>query len=700
MSIVDWDHWTNNRGDWFGSRGNGPAIRPAGARSLPGAFSPWDNVSTHVIFHNTHAAQRADELREDSFVRPPGESRNIGRRYPGIEIPGYVRAPSGRVLSSALDLSQRPSRSGRIVSIASRLDQRPTSAGRIASIASENSQRLARSGRIVARSDRAIAVLLIGACATASLAFAGGGGPAPFTEEAVARGVDYFTPQRLGLLGFGYGVAFADLDNDGDPDFVACGSATGLIGLWENDGAGVFTNRAATAGAPLTPEASGLIAFDYDADGDLDLYITQVGVGNVLLRNDGGFAFTDVSATAGVADTGPGMGPAAGDYDGDGYLDIYVTNYDTIDRVYHNNGDGTFDEVAGSLGLADPWRGYQAVFFDYDRDGDADLYVSNDKKSPIETVMHNRLYENSNGVLIDVSIGSGADINIYSMGVAVGDFNGDGLPDMYCTNLAHEPNALLINLGSGQFVRSEVTAQVESYRIGWGAAFLDYDNDRHCDLYVCNSFAANRLYAHGGSWPCVDIGPSVGVDSSKQSYSMALADVDDDGDMDIAVQNNDERLELFINHEGSSRHWAKVRVIGEAPNHFAVGATVAVRVGSQWDYREVYAGGNGFKGANDLTLHFGLDAADAIDEMEITWPGGATRTMTNIAADQTWHIYPPARLGDSNADGDVTLIDYADLAECVADPSQWPTSCNVFDLDGNGAINLTDYAGFQIAVGG
>lgn len=540
-------------------------------------------------------------------------------------------------------------------------------------------------------------VIAVGICASLALA---GGGPVAFTEEGVARGVDYYTPLRLGLLGFGYGVAFADLDGDGDPDLAASGSTTGLIGLWENDGAGAFTSRAATSGAPLMPCASGLIAFDHDADGDLDLYITQVNSGNVLLRNDGGFAFADVSATAGVADTGPGMGPAAGDFDGDGYLDIYVTNYDTIDRVYHNNGDGTFSEVAASLGLADPWRGYQAVFFDYDRDGDADLYVSNDKKSPTETVMHNRLYENSNGVLNDVSSGSGADINIYSMGVAVGDFNGDGMPDLYCTNLAVEDNALLINLGGGQFVRSELAAGVASNRIGWGAAFFDYDNDRNCDLYVCNTFAENRLYTGAAGWPCVDVGPAMGVNSSTKSYSVAIADVDDDGDMDIAVQNTDHRIELFINHEGTSRHWVKARVIGEAPNHFAVGATVAVRVGSQWDYREVYAGGNGFKGANDGTLHFGLDAATTIDEMQITWPGGATRTMTNIAADQTWHIYPPTRLGDSNADGSVTLTDYAGLADCASNPSQWPIACNVFDFDGDGAINLTDYAGFQIASGG
>jgi hypothetical protein len=521
--------------------------------------------------------------------------------------------------------------------------------------------------------------------------------PAPFTEEAAARGIDYYVPHRLGLHGTGCGVCFADLDGDGDPDLVACGAHNDLVGLWENDGTGHFINRQPGSGVPLVTAASSVIAFDYDADGDLDLYFTRIDLPNILLRNVGNFQFTNATTSSSTGDAGAGMGTSAGDFNGDGFLDLHLPNYGTADRLYRNRGDGVFEEIAASMGLADPWRGFQAVFFDLDRDGDADLYVSNDKKNPTEIIMHNRLYENVGGTLVDISAGSGADVNIYSMGVATGDFNGDGLPDFYCTNTAIEPSVLLINLGGGQFLESETAAGVESNQYNWGATFFDYNHDRRSDLYVCSIGAANNFFVQGNTWPCQNQAVPLGIGSAELSYGIATADVDLDGDVDMVVQHNNQSLDLFINQEGHLHNWTKVKVIGEYPNYWAVGATVSIRLGSIWDYREVMVGGNGFKGGNELTAHFGLEAATQIDEMAIVWPGGATRIMQNLPVNRTWHVYPPGQMGDGNADGVITLADFVEFFTCLADLDLGPTGCNGFDYDGDGVVNLPDFAGFQIA---
>jgi hypothetical protein len=545
-----------------------------------------------------------------------------------------------------------------------------------------------------------------------------GGGPVlagaatPFTEEAISRGINYVVPNVLSIERFGRGLAFVDLDNDGDPDVVVTGRADHVVGIYENDGNGYFTDRSGASGIPLIDHASGVVALDYDGDHDQDLYFTCIDDTNVLARHDGNFQFTDVSAAAGVADPGRGTGAAVGDYDNDGWLDLYVPNYSgsqntAPDRLFHNLGNGTFSEVAVAvLGLADPWRGWQAVFFDMDFDGDADLYVSNDKKVADEIVMHNRLFENlGGGVYNDISASSGTDANIYSMGVAVGDFDGNGLQDLYATNLAVEPNPLFLNLGGGMFTDATASAGVGSFRTGWGAAFFDYDNDGVLDLYVCNmtgpdigSPAENRLYVHGPGWPCTDVAPEERVDDSADSFAMAVADVDDDGDLDLLVQSNDVPVRLYINRDGESRNWVKFDVVGLGANYFAVGAHIGVRVGTTWRYREIIAGGNNFKAQNELIVHFGLDTATLIDEIQVMWPGGTTRTLTNHQTNRTWRIYPPQRLGDSDANGVVNFDDVDDFASVMLGLDTDADHVALSDINGDSQVNGFDVQGFVAAI--
>jgi hypothetical protein len=282
-----------------------------------------------------------------------------------------------------------------------------------------------------------------------------------FTEEAIARGVSYNIEQPDT---FGSGLAFVDLDNDADPDLVVIGRTTTgvgpILGVYENDGAGAFIDRSvAYLQIPQLRMASGVTAADYDADGDLDLYISVWLQPNVLLRNNGNFSFTDVSAPAGLNDAGAGAGCGWGDYDGDGWLDVYVPNRtgtnlptgepSTIpNRLFRNLG-GTFIDVAAALGVAEgDSRSFQASFFDFDRDADADLYLVNDKGLSSGCQWRSRFWENVGGALVDISLESRTDGCVDGMCIALGDFDRNGLQDIYVTNLPFG-NQLYLNNGDG-----------------------------------------------------------------------------------------------------------------------------------------------------------------------------------------------------------------------------------------------------------
>ncbi len=485
------------------------------------------------------------------------------------------------------------------------------------------------------------------------------GGPgAPFTEEALSRGINYFTPYGSSA---GRGLALPDLDADGDPDIVLIGSPSDVVGVYENDGAGHFIDRSPTSGIAPLSAASGVVAADYDGDGDLDVYVARWLAPNVLLRNDGGFKFADVTTQAGVGDPGAGTGCTWADYDGDGWLDLYVANMGppispSVSRLFRNLGDGTFVDVAEALGVQNGSLNWQSVFFDFDDDGDPDLYLSNDKAVPPLCRVHNYLFENLGGTFADITDLTDTGACIFSMGVAVGDFDRNGLQDLYCTNFP-PGNPLFMNMGEYSFVESSVPAGVGSYATGWGAVLFDFDNDGFQDLYVCNQDASNRLYRHEGKWPCADVAAAMGVADPEQSYGVAVGDVDLDGDLDMLVQNDFQRIRLYINHAGDASHWLKVRLVGDPPNRFAVGATIRVRTAGTWHMRQVLAGTN-FKSQNELMAHFGLGSANSVDEIVVRWPGGDVREFPGGPVDVTRTLCqsePPGATTPAPTDGAVDV---------------------------------------------
>ncbi|MFT5049572.1 MAG: hypothetical protein ACI8QZ_000965 [Chlamydiales bacterium] len=457
----------------------------------------------------------------------------------------------------------------------------------------------------------------------------------PFTEEAVVRGVDY---SIIASGTSGQGMALCDLDRDLDLDLVVTGRADGVVGVYENDGTGIFIDRTTTSGLEPIPynSASGVAAADYDGDGLVDLYFSNANTPNRLVRNVGDFEFIDVSLQAGVADFGFGAGCAWADYDGDGYLDLYLANNSKLsspsaDKLYRNRGDGTF-EIMGNVGIENrDLQAWQAIWFDYDLDGDPDLYISNDKGEE-GTIRHNYLWENVGGTFIDATEESDTHAYADSMGVAVGDFDQNGYPDLYCSNIGANP--LFLNVDGTTFRESAFQARVTSDSTGWGTVFFDFDNDATLDLYVCNFGDVDRLYSSANGWPCSDQAVFVGLGDTNLSYCVAMGDIDDDGDLDIVHSAALDQIRVFVNQNSRPNTWVKVLLRQPGRNRNAVGARVVVTT-SEGEYSQQVLAGVGYKSSLPFMLHFGLGEATTIQRISVTWPDGARTAYTDLDVDRT-----------------------------------------------------------------
>jgi hypothetical protein len=518
--------------------------------------------------------------------------------------------------------------------------------------------------------------------------------PLSFNDEAVARGIDYDFATNFSQ--YGAGLLMSDLDGDGDLDIVIAGAADLTIGVYENDGTGNFTDRTGICGITAVSVSTGVNGADYDNDGDIDILINGWDAPTRLYRNNGDFTFTDVAATAGIDVTAYSFGSSWGDVDADGHLDLYASvrtlhNADpTRNFFFHNNGDGTFTDLAGPMGIDagnDPTL--LSAFFDYDRDGDDDLYLGTDKGSG--NVLHNRLYENTGGSFTEVTMATNTAAYVDCMGIAVGDLNFDGYFDLYLTNTP-PGNKLLMHDGVGAFTDQTLAADVGSYLVGWGTVFADFDNDTELDLYVCNMQGANRLYRGSNTWPLVDEATVAGVDETNDVFCVAVGDIDGDNDLDMLVGNSLGKAHLYINESPDLEinNWARFNVVGNNANLFAIGTCVDIQADGKSQVREVRSGVN-YKAQDEYTLHFGLGASTVIDDIDVIFNGGEVRSLTNAPTNETWTLYPQSRLGDPNNNG---RIDWYELSMAIANrtgpggvivPGQ-----EIFDMDGDFDIDNDD----------
>ena len=521
-----------------------------------------------------------------------------------------------------------------------------------------------------------------------------------FADVAKTAGLDFQhasgSAEKKYLLEVdGGGVAWIDYDRDGWPDLylvnggrweeLLAGKRTVSNALFRNNGDGTFTNVTAPARVAGDHWGMGAAVADYDNDGWSDLYVCNYGP-NALYRNNGDGTFTEVASESGVGDPRWSSSAAFADYDVDGWVDLYLTNYVKFDHRkppqptcgyrgilvacgpqglppdsdvrYHNNGDGTFTDVTVKAGMAvRPAFGLGAVWFDSDNDGDVDLYVANDS-------MGNFLFQNSaDGTFQEVGLfasvaydddGKGQ----AGMGVAVGDYDRDGSFDLYVTNFSDDYNTLYRSLGNGFFRDVTFAADLGSATwpfLAWGTGFADLDNDEWEDLFVSNGhiypqvdeyeigstyLERNQFFRNLGNGKFREIKEAIRGKGQhpRTSRGSAFADFDNDGDLDIAINNLDGPPSLLRN-DGSqgTRHWLILALEGVRSNRSAIGTRVTVETETGKQLREV-SGGSSYQASNDLRVHFGLGAANTVRLLTVRWPTGKTQKFQDVSADHHYRL--------------------------------------------------------------
>lgn len=457
--------------------------------------------------------------------------------------------------------------------------------------------------------------------------------PEPVFERVTeVAGVDM---PHIGSTNFEFppGIGWRDMDGDGHLDLLLT-SFEGPSRLWLGDGAGFFT----TAGPGWLDgfASTGVAIGDYDNDGTPDVYVSSAGP-NALLR--GGSGFANVAVTAGVADSNPGTVAAWADYDGDGDLDLYSGAWDAeflvhSTRLYENLGDGTFNDVTSILDPALAGRPVLAAsFLDYDNDGDSDLYVVIDKN-------HGNILWRNDGpgcggwCFVDAGPETGADLHIAGMGVAIADYDNDGDLDLYVTDIV--AGWLLQNQAAqGEPVFQDVTAEagVDLFWVGWGTTFFDYDNDGWPDLYVglgtLSTPQHNILFHNLGDGTFQPLGTSSGANDPGFTQPVAYADFDEDGFVDIAVGNREDRYELYRNrgHYGTAHSWLQIELHGGGPvASDAAGARVSLKGEPGPPQLQEVKLGSSQSSTNMRALHFGLGESTTAN-FTVTWPNGTTHAV-------------------------------------------------------------------------
>ncbi|MBN2170508.1 MAG: VCBS repeat-containing protein [Candidatus Krumholzibacteriota bacterium] len=419
--------------------------------------------------------------------------------------------------------------------------------------------------------------------------------------------------------GNGQGVAWADMDGDGDADLYVSNSLS-ADKLFSNDPGGFSDATAAPLGD--TGYGRGAAWADLDNDGDPDLYLAKTSGGaNVLYRNDGGGVFTDITAASpGLGSTSYSSDAAWGDYDGDGYADLYFANIFAADKLFKNNGDGTFSDVT-VFPLGDGGWGRSAEWIDYDGDRDLDLYLV--------TNAANHLYRNNGNATFTEIYGAPMADSGDGYGSAWGDYDGDGDLDCYLVN--NGANKLLRNDG-GSF--TDVTAApLNDAGAGRGAAWADFDNDGMLDLYLANN-GANHLYHNDGGAFSEATDPLLG--DAGEANGVGWADYDGDGYLDLYLANNGANR-LFHNDNAMGNRWLQLDLVGTTSNRLGIGAKVRLVAGGREQMRQV-GGDAGYLSYSQPRVAFGLGAESVIDTLQVLWPSGILMQQFAVAVDQVLSI--------------------------------------------------------------
>ena len=539
--------------------------------------------------------------------------------------------------------------------------------------------------------------------------------PVVFTDITVKAGLGRAqnisgspTNKQFLLEEMGCGVALFDYDNDGWLDiFLVNGTSLDpavrnrnpTSYLFHNNHDGTFTDVTEKARLTRSGWGQGCCVGDYDNDGFDDLFVTYFGR-NVLYHNNGDGTLTDVSEQAGVAGSEDrwGAGCCFLDYDRDGQLDLFVANYVNFDPahapkpgqaaycmyndipvpcgplgfaggtniLYRNRGNGTFADVSDESGIARPrgpssmvfvgrnWQasgsyGMGAASADFDNDGWPDIYVACDSAPSL-------LYRNNHDrTFREIAIPAGCaldenGISLSGMGVAVGDFDADGWLDIARTNFSEQVTTLYRNYGNGAFEDASIRAGLGVNRkyLGFGVGFFDFDNDGWKDLFLANGHVYSQivdrklhlsykepkvLYRNLGNGRFEDFSAKAGpaIRAENLGRGCAFGDFDNDGDVDVIVNNLDGPPSLLRNEDGNRHNWIMIKCVGTRSNRSAIGTRVKVTSSGHSQIDEVMSGSS-YYSQNDFRLHFGLGRATKADSVELTWPSGLKESFQNLPA--------------------------------------------------------------------
>ena len=522
--------------------------------------------------------------------------------------------------------------------------------------------------------------------------------PAQFVDVTAKSMIDFVhksgaSPEKYMVETFGSGLAWIDYDNDGFEDLYFVNGAPGAANvLYRNNRDGTFKDVTAQArvdasGADKGAYKTGVAVGDYDNDGYLDLYVTSFGP-NILYKNNANGTFTDVTAAAGVAGNPSEWSTSTGflDFDRDGDLDLYVVNYldyrlndnpycglrkeghrmychptmfdGVSDRLFRNNGNGTFTDVSRQAGIANPaGKGLGVTVCDFDRDGDTDIYIAND-------MVRNFLYRNhGDGTFLDVAYGAGVGFDgngkpQAGMGTDCADVDANGSPDIFVTNFSEELNTLYSNLGEGLFEDATVKAGLSSgfIPLGFGTKMFDVDSDGDLDIHVTNGhvidnvklYQPNLSYAQkdllyenvGGRFRDVSAQAGPALQTERVGRGLAVADFDNDGNLDVAISSVGRPAVLLKNQGTGGGNWIMIRAKGSKSNGFGLGATVRVQTSNGLQVREINNVAS-YLSANGIPLHVGLGAVKTIQQIEVLWPSGTRQVLKDVAVNQILVIKEP-----------------------------------------------------------
>jgi hypothetical protein len=495
------------------------------------------------------------------------------------------------------------------------------------------------------------------------------------------------------------GVALIDYDRDGWPDIyftnapsvdMALAGKKARSALYHNNHDGTFTDVTEKAGVGYPCWAMGASIGDYDNDGWPDLLVTCFG-GVVLYRNNGDGTFSDVTKQAGLGnDSGWATGAAFGDYDGDGWVDLFVAHYvdfslkdlpafgsrltckyhgidvqcgprglkGSPDNLYHNNRDGTFSDVSKQAGVDDAknFFGLTALWSDFNDDGRLDLFVANDGQP-------NYLYRNDgNGRFTEVAYDAGVAVNLdgseqANMGVALGDYEHKGRFSLAITHFSEEYAALFRNDGGLSFTdvsdKAGIARPSNPY-VGWGDAFLDVDNDGWLDFIMVNGHVYPQvdtrdigtryrepkllfLNQHDGTFRDISKLAGAAIQVPQISRGLAVGDLFNDGHLEVVVENLEGEPMILRVESQSRNHWISFELEGTKTNRLALNARIKATSGDLVQEGEILSGGS-YLSQNDLRIHFGLGDHEKVDKLEIFWPSGKIETLTNLAADRFYNV--------------------------------------------------------------